>query len=75
LLASQPGQQRQVESAYRTALGRSATTEEIARAGQYLAKAREELRASGTAPAELSQESLASYLRALLASNEFLFVD
>ena len=53
-----------LQAAYRTALGRTATAEEISRAGRYLAEARK----LGGAP-------LTSFLHALLSSNEFLFVE
>jgi hypothetical protein len=75
LIASQPNDQRRLDTAYRTALGRAATKEELARASQYIADARKTLQNTGVASAEQGSESLASYLRALLAGNEFLFVD
>ena len=64
LLEAHPTDQRRIQAAYRTALGRAATTEEISRAHRYLAEARK----LGGAP-------LSSYLHALLSSNEFLFVE
>ena len=64
LLEAHPTDQRRVQAAYRTALGRAATAEEISRAHRYLAEARK----LGGAP-------LSSYLHALLSSNEFLFVE
>jgi len=75
LMESQPNEQRRLEAAYRTALGRMPTKEEIARASQYVAAARKELQSSGTDANELPAAALASYLRALLAGNEFSFVD
>jgi Protein of unknown function (DUF1553)/Protein of unknown function (DUF1549)/Planctomycete cytochrome C len=75
LIASQPNDQRRIESAYRTALGRAASKEELARAAQYIADARRVLQTTGVASGEQGSEALASYLRVLLASNEFLFVD
>lgn len=59
-----PSDPRRLQAAYRTALGRPATAEEISRAGRYLAEARK----LGGAP-------LSSFLHALLSSNEFLFVE
>jgi hypothetical protein len=75
LLGALSREQARVESAYRTALARPATAEELTRASQYLATARKTLQQSGVAAAELEPQALASYLRVLLASNEFLFVD
>jgi hypothetical protein len=75
LIAAQPNEQRRLESAYRTALGRTASKEEIASASQYIARVRKELQTSGAAKGEQQPEALASYLRALLAGNEFSFVD
>ena len=63
----QAGERERVRAAYRTALGRVPTPEEVAAAQVYLAKAG---RLAGG-----SSEALASYLRALLSSNEFLFVE
>jgi len=75
LIEMQPNEQRRIESAYRTALGRTASKEELARASQYIAGVRKELQNSGAAADEQGPDALASYLRALLAGNEFLFVD
>ena len=58
-----PKEQRRVETAFRTALGRPATADELARAGQYLAEAR---KTSATVPRRPGPGALASYLRALL---------
>jgi hypothetical protein len=62
---------QRVADAFRTALGRPATGDELARASQYMAAVRKTLNASGGE----EPGALASYLRTLLASNEFLFVD
>src|SRR5207302_8098315 len=70
LIASQPNEQRRVESAYRTALGRTASKGELARATRYIAEASKLLQTSG----EQESKAFTSYLRALLASNEFLSV-
>jgi hypothetical protein len=74
LCAAQPDERRRLDSAYRAALGRPASKEELARAIQYISDARKTLAASGT-PAAREPQAFASYLRALLAGNEFLFVD
>jgi hypothetical protein len=75
VMKAQPSQRLQINSAYRAALGRPATAAEITRATAYIAKARETLKTSGTPTAELPAKSLASYLRVVLASNEFSFID
>ncbi len=67
LMEFQAGERERVRAAYRTALGRVPTPEEVAAAQVYLAKAG---RLAGG-----PSEALASYLRALLSSNEFLFVE
>jgi hypothetical protein len=67
LMEFQVDERARVQAAYRTALGRTATNEEFAAAHDYLAKAG---RLAGG-----SQAAMASYLRALLGSNEFLFVE
>jgi hypothetical protein len=75
LIASEPNEQRRLERAYRTALGRPASKKELTRARQYIADARKTLETSGPPNAEQELRAFASYLRALLAGNEFLFVD
>jgi hypothetical protein len=75
LIASQSNDRRRIESAYRTALARTASKEELGRASQYIADVRKTLQSSGVASADLGPQALASYLRALLSGNEFLFVD
>ena len=64
-----------VALAYRLALGRPATEAEAAAAAAYLARAREQLKATGTPEDLLGRASLASVARVLLASNEFAYVD
>ena len=67
LMEMLPDERRRVDAAYRTAFGRPATSSELAEAAQYLAKTKATL--GGAQPA------LASYLRVVLASNEYLFID
>jgi hypothetical protein len=64
-----------IDYAFRLAYGRPAKGEEVKEAMAYLRKVREELQAVKTAPDHLRRASLASYLRVLLSSNEFLYVD
>ena len=69
LMESSPDENRRIENAYRAAFGRSASVEELKRADQYLRDVRNTM-----AEAQPSQ-ALASYLRAIAGSNEFLFVE
>lgn len=64
---------QQIDLAWRQAFNRAATTEEQIMAAEYLAAAREELTALNSN--DLNQRALASWLRTLLGSNEFLHVD
>jgi hypothetical protein len=68
-------EEARVENAYRVAFGRRATAEEVTGASQYLSGARKTLQESGVPAAERESQALASYLRVLLGSNEFLFID
>jgi hypothetical protein len=61
--------------AFRLAYGRSARPEEIREAQNYLLQARQELEAGNTTPDQLNRKALASYLRVVMSSNEFLYVD
>ncbi|MDA2938273.1 DUF1553 domain-containing protein [Acidobacteria bacterium AH-259-A15] len=75
LIAEVPETPRRIDRAHRMALGRPARPEELRKAEHYLKQARKKLAAAGTPVSELYTQALASYLRALLSSNEFLFVD
>jgi hypothetical protein len=74
-MTTQPTEQRRLETAYRVAFGRPVTKEEVTRASEYIADARKAVQAERVAAGQQDQAAFASYLRALLASNEFLFVD
>ena len=60
-----------IDDAYRLAFGRPATPAEVLEATRFLAKSRAAYVESG----QSGDQALASYLRALLASDEFVFVD
>jgi hypothetical protein len=75
LTEAQSNERARVEDAYRVAFGRRATAEEVTGAVQYLSSARKTLQEAGVPLAEREPQALASYLRVLLGSNEFLFVD
>jgi hypothetical protein len=61
--------------AYRLAFGRPAIDGEVEAGRAYLSDARPSLVEAGTSEDRLSRASLESFIRVLLASNEFLFVD
>lgn len=62
-----------LDSAFRLALSRPASPEEIEIAREYFRSYRRAL--SAGAPEEVERAAWASYLRVLLSSNEFLFVE
>jgi len=64
-----------IDYAFRLAYGRAPRLEEIREAQNYLMRTRLELQASGATVDQLNQKSLASYLRVVLSSNEFLYLD
>jgi cytochrome c553 len=64
-----------LDYAFRLAYGRAPRLEEIREAQNYLRQTRLELQASGAPVDQLNQKSLASYLRVVMSSNEFLYVD
>jgi hypothetical protein len=64
-----------VSYAFRLAFGRAARPEEIREAAVYLQQTRAELQAAKTPAERLTRAALASYLRVVLSSNEFLYVD
>jgi hypothetical protein len=64
-----------IDYAHRLAFGRPATADEIAAGERYVADALTSLAQSKLARDEQPRAALASYLRVLLASNEFLHVE
>ena len=75
LLAS-PGHERErIDLACQLALNRPARPEEIREALAYLARAETQLAAPDSSPDARRLVAWSSYARALLGSNEFLFVD
>ncbi len=73
LLATGNVEAKQIETAYRLALGRSPTTSERAEAAEFLDAYRAEMAAIGKA--EPGKSALAAFARVLFGSNEFLTVD
>src|SRR5262249_51646233 len=64
-----------VDYAFRLAYGRAAKPEEVREAQNYLQQTRAELIAGGAPTDQVNRKALASYLRVVLSSNEFLYVD
>jgi hypothetical protein len=67
--------QERIDYAFRLAYGRAPRLEEIREAQQFLRRTRLELQAGGAPVDQLNQKALASYLRVVMSSNEFLYVD
>jgi hypothetical protein len=66
---------QRINYAFLLAYGRPAKPAEIREAIAYIQQAREELQAVKTPTDQLTRAALASYLRVLLGSDEFLYVD
>jgi cytochrome c553 len=66
---------KRIEYAYRLAFGRVPTAQELQRGLAYLRDIRPELTAIQLPEEEQTRAALASYLRVLLSSSEFIFVD
>jgi len=64
-----------IQSAYRSALGRTAERPEIEQCRSFLKAARTRLSESGTAPDQSEAEAWQSMVRAILRLNEFVYVD
>jgi hypothetical protein len=64
-----------VRAAYRLAMGRPPVSEEIQEGVDYLRSLEPLLEQAGVSPQERAKAAWKSYLRVLLSSNEFLFVD
>ncbi|MCS6953556.1 MAG: PSD1 and planctomycete cytochrome C domain-containing protein [Bryobacterales bacterium] len=75
LLESVPDIEGRIDRAHRIVLARPAARDELRTAVEYLARAAQKLAATGVSEPLRRQAALASYLRALVSSNEFLFVD
>ncbi len=75
LLAERPDDVSRIEGAYLFAFGRPATVEERTTGQSYLTKAREKLKATKIPAKQLAADAWESYVRAILMSNEFVYVD
>ena len=74
VMQAKPAAPARIELAYRLAVGRVPSSMELTACEEYLKKYTEKLGASVPAP-EAEQRSWTSLARALLSSNEFIFVD
>jgi hypothetical protein len=75
LLASDPDPSARLRLAYLRVFGRAPTDDERGRAGEFLKRYEASLADEGVPADRRAVEALAGLTRALLASNEFLFVD
>jgi len=73
LQAESPTESEQIDRAWRTALGRSPTTEELHDALHFIAMYQTEL--SRINQDNVQRRALAAFLRTIIGSNEFLHVD
>ncbi len=64
-----------IDRAYRLVLGRPAETNELEVANAYLEQVAGELESAGVSADQQPKVALASFVRVLISSNEFLFVD
>src|SRR5262249_11083901 len=64
-----------IDYAFRLAYGRAAKPEELREAQNYLQHTGAELMTGGAPVDQLNRKALASYLRVVMSSNEFLYVD
>ena len=75
LLAAEPDPSARLRLAYLRAFGRAPMEAEVTRARGFLAEYERRLAAEGVPADRRSNEAWAGLARALLASNEFLYVD
>jgi hypothetical protein len=73
LITAQSDEMERIRSAWRTGIGRLPTDEELTDAAMFLKAYRSELTSQKIDKIEL--RSLAAYLRTILGSNAFLYVD
>ena len=66
---------QRINYAFQLAYGRPAKPAEIREAAAYIQQVRAELETVKTPADQLTRAALASYLRVLLGSDEFLYVD
>ncbi len=75
LLKAAPDDHRRLQLAYDRVFGRPPDREEIQRAGEFFELARRDPAIAAMSPEQRAEAFWAAYLRGLLASNEFIFID
>ncbi len=75
MMRTESSQKKRIDLAFRLTMGRHATAAEINEAKDYLQAVGSALKRSGVSLDRRTREAWASYLRVLLSSNEFVFVD
>jgi hypothetical protein len=75
LLREESENRPRLERAYRSIYARPPSPEDLQKAEDFLAQVSEKLKSAGSPAEDHPRMALASYLRAMLSSNEFLFVD
>ena len=75
LMDAEPDDARRLDLVFESAFARPPAPEEQQRALAYLSQSRKMLEAADVSPDRVTQESWASFLRAVLASNEFIYID
>ena len=75
IIAAAPDDRRRLKLAFESALGRPPTRDETQRALGYLRLSRQKLEGAGVTSGQLTRESWASFLRGVLATNEFIYLD
>ncbi len=66
---------QRIDYAYKLSLGRPATSEEIKTSAEYLTECRKEINIAGLPFDEQARATLASFMRVIFSSNEFIYVD
>ncbi|PYV24051.1 MAG: hypothetical protein DMG24_12490 [Acidobacteria bacterium] len=75
VIAAVPGERQRLKLAFELAFARPPAREETRRAHEYFVVAWQKLEAAGVPSGQLTREVWASFLRAMLGSNEFIYVD
>ena len=75
IIAAAPDDRRRLKLAFESAFARPPTREEDRKALAYLGLVRQKLEAAGVTSGQLTREAWASFLRGVLATNEFIYLD
>ena len=75
LLSQSADTEQDVQSVYQVVFGRPAQSAEVARAVAFLAQSVSQLAASGSDEKNRQQQAWAGYVRGMISSNEFMFID